>query len=66
METEGNSGPRFDSNGNVIAHSILGTLEEYKLGAETKGETTFAFNLFKVWCLLVLFIEGFFGCLIKN
>jgi len=38
VETEGNSGPRFDRHGNVIAHSILGTLEEYKFGAESKGK----------------------------
>ena len=38
VETEGNSGPRFDGNGNVIAHSLLGTLEEYKSAAEQCGE----------------------------
>ncbi|XP_067933605.1 MYCBP-associated protein-like [Watersipora subatra] len=40
VETEGNSGPIFDGNGNVIAHSILGTLEEFKVAAENKGELT--------------------------
>lgn len=37
IETEGNSGPRFDNHGNVIAHSILGTLEEFKTTAEKRG-----------------------------
>lgn len=37
IDTEGNCGPRFDNNGNVISHSILGTLEEYKEGAKTTG-----------------------------
>lgn len=38
FDTEGNSGPRFDSNGNIIAHSILGTLEEFKKVAGDRGE----------------------------
>jgi len=38
VEMEGNTGPRFDDNGNLLSHSILGSLEEYKTVAKAKGE----------------------------
>lgn len=38
IDMEGNYGPRFDNNGNVISHSILGTLEEYKDSAKKLGK----------------------------
>ncbi|XP_023932821.1 MYCBP-associated protein-like isoform X2 [Lingula anatina] len=33
------TGPRFDAMGNVIPHSILGTLEDFKKEAERRGES---------------------------
>ncbi|XP_064179535.1 MYCBP-associated protein isoform X1 [Anguilla rostrata] len=39
LEYTGPGGPRFDDQGMVLPHSILGSLEDFKREMETRGET---------------------------